>query len=44
MRLSYLNSMIGHFADGFKIRNDEGHEVRTHLDRRIKMVFNEPGR
>lgn len=43
MRQLYLNSMTGCFADGFKIRNYKGHEVRTHLDSGIKMVLNKPG-
>ena len=43
MRQSYLNSMTSYFADGFKIRNNKGHKVRTHLDSGIKMVLNKPG-
>jgi len=35
--------MAGYFADGFKIRNNKGHEVRTHLDSSFKMVLNKPG-
>lgn len=35
--------MTSYFADGFKIRNNKGHEVCTHLDSGIKMVLNKPG-
>lgn len=34
--------MTGYFADGLEIWNNKGHEVGTHLDTGIKMVFNKP--